>query len=487
LRFALSSIDRISLSIIAALFLFLLLGRNQLLPYPPDGYYHLLVAQNIVRLGEIPLWADWEYAPLGRPHLYPPLYHLLVVAASAPSGFDILAGFRLVLAVLLPFTLLSFWYLVRWLFDDRRALLAMLILGMDLTFMIQGLMGLPSVLASGFSFLLLICFLKKRVVLFALLAALMLYTHLGIPAAVLAGLFIFSLFRREYLRNYLIGTACALVMAAPWYVHIWQHRAWFHHPIDLGIYGNFEGANRVLIKLAWLQFINLIPVLLFIVACRKVRWCDTRHQLLLWQGLAFSPMLFSYGGRFLAHSIPYWSVIIAALFTPLLTTRKRIAVALLLALSPGLVVMGFGSVLSPGVYPMPSGWLAPPVAATIGRSLSDDGKTLGFLGLEEARALGDHIRANTSSDQIVHCGGRRDFGIMVGFMAQRPIDLAAWEEVYPDSERRERVQRTAADDPTGIYILRTQPRVKDSQTTWTAVGRYHIGIRNRPPGLEQEH
>src|SRR3989338_10814800 len=42
-----------------------------------DSYYHLAVIQGFRQHGGVALHAFWESAPAGRPHLYPPLFHLL--------------------------------------------------------------------------------------------------------------------------------------------------------------------------------------------------------------------------------------------------------------------------------------------------------------------------------------------------------------------------------------------------------------------------
>ena len=43
-----------------------------------DLTYHLATSQSFVREGGVTLWENWDSLPLGRPHLYPPLVHLLL-------------------------------------------------------------------------------------------------------------------------------------------------------------------------------------------------------------------------------------------------------------------------------------------------------------------------------------------------------------------------------------------------------------------------
>ncbi|MBI4314136.1 MAG: hypothetical protein HY594_04905 [Candidatus Omnitrophica bacterium] len=68
----------------ALLILFVMLGAAaQWFSYPRflDSYYHLAVMQGFRQAGGVALHAFWEAAPQGRPHLYPPLFHLLWMPA----------------------------------------------------------------------------------------------------------------------------------------------------------------------------------------------------------------------------------------------------------------------------------------------------------------------------------------------------------------------------------------------------------------------
>src|SRR5512136_318206 len=57
------------------------------LPLFIDCYYHLSVAQGFSDAGGWVGRAFWEYAPYGRPHLYPPFFHILELFLYK-SGLD---------------------------------------------------------------------------------------------------------------------------------------------------------------------------------------------------------------------------------------------------------------------------------------------------------------------------------------------------------------------------------------------------------------
>ncbi|HOP09099.1 MAG TPA: hypothetical protein PLC12_02665, partial [Candidatus Methanofastidiosa archaeon] len=65
---------------------------NKFSPNVIDLWYHLAIARKILELGTIPLWDFWEFAPAGRPHLYPPLSHLLIALFSGSPDNVIQGG-----------------------------------------------------------------------------------------------------------------------------------------------------------------------------------------------------------------------------------------------------------------------------------------------------------------------------------------------------------------------------------------------------------
>ncbi len=64
--------------VIIAAFGLLQLLRSVVLPQFMDIYYHLQVAWGFLQSGGYSGWDFWEYAPFGRPHIYPPLFHILL-------------------------------------------------------------------------------------------------------------------------------------------------------------------------------------------------------------------------------------------------------------------------------------------------------------------------------------------------------------------------------------------------------------------------
>ncbi len=262
-----------------------------------DCWYHMAVAKNILSKRRIPLYADWEYYPVGRPHLYPPFLHVCVALLSIPFRGNVLAGGKVFNALMLPISaglaLLSFSKIYR---NPWREFLAFLIICMDPIFfgVHRGL--LPSVLASGFAFLATAYFYEKKLIPGILMMSLSLYTHLGIPYLFLLGLFIFSLTNREYFALYRRFFLGSMLLFLPWGLHVLNNVSW----IKVG--SRLVGGDRPLI-------LSAITVLGFLGALKTIESQEKADLLAVSCLLGFSPSFLLYGRRFWAHSSLIWAML----------------------------------------------------------------------------------------------------------------------------------------------------------------------------------
>lgn len=477
-RLRLEPADRVALGIVGGLALVLLWARHDFIPFPPDAYYHLMAAREIVERGAVPLWDDWQFAPGGRPHLYPPLFHLLLAALSLPFGGDVLEAFRVVLALLLPTGLLSAWYLARRFHGPGAGLAALALLGWDPMFAFTSLMGMPAILAGACVTVLLAQFLYRRFVPCVLLAVCVFYIHPGVGPFALLGLLVFSLVRRAHLPFFLVLAGTTLLLALPWYARFWLYRDWLSHPIDLSIYGYFESWQRPWIKLAWLQCINLGLVGLLVGMARRIRVSDDRNLLLLAVAAGCLPLLFSYGGRYYLHVVPLMCVLCAGPLGGWVEEkiRRRALRWSLLPLAPTVVLIGFGTVVRPGPFPMVSGWTLPILLGAGAAGMLDGGARLGYASLDDIQAAADHIRRVTEPDQVIHASGDRDLGVAVAYFADRPVDLGAWEEVSPPDFYEIGMPES---DPGGCYVGR-DPWAVPSGVPVTQFGSLYVAVRPPP-------
>lgn len=483
LWFPLERLDRVSLGICAAIGILFWIGRASINPYPPDSIYHLLVARRIYETGSVPMWCDWQFFPLGRPHLYPPLFHLLLAGAARLFRGDFLAGFRFAETVALPFIFFSTWYLARWLFDARRAFVALLIAGTDYSLVFTAAMGTPSVLATSLMSLMIVFFLSGRWLVATLLSVTMLYTHMGIPPIALGALAVFSLFHRRYLPGFLALTAISLLAFVPWYARLYVFRDWFTHPLEEGVYGAIPAEWLPFYKIAWLQFVSFSIVVIVARAFRGLRWRERRNQVLLIAIVACLPMLFSYGGRFYTHSLHLWAILAAGIFARFLRAPvrpRRILAFGLLALAPTVGIMGTGTPIPPGVYPSPSAWLIAPVVATRALDLINEAQPPGYITWRQAEAVAARVKELTVPGQPVYFQGDRDFALMIEWLADRPIDTGAWEETQPNKQARALIDWIANENPNGCWVSRSSVGFPADVNVEEIAGLY-VGARHAVP------
>ena len=212
----LEELDVVALLFILFIFLGFLVNAQAFTPTGPDCWYHMAVARKIIELGKIPLWDTWEFQPVGRPHLYPPLFHILLAICAKGDVENIIPGARIIQIVLYPAALLTSWYFIRLLFSSKTAFIALIILSMDMTFSIIFIGLMPSSLVNLLFPLLLVTFLSKRLLSVPLMV-LCLYSHLSFPFLILICLFVLSYKYRTYFSFYKKFVVLSLIF----YVQIW--------------------------------------------------------------------------------------------------------------------------------------------------------------------------------------------------------------------------------------------------------------------------
>jgi hypothetical protein len=128
-------------------------------PLKYDGYWHNRIAQMIKDAGTVPLYEPWPYG--GRPHIYPPVYHVMLAGASVLSGMSVFDVVRFFLPVFSALTIPAVFWLVRKFRNEKTALLASFLVALN-PYLIHGSYDSPQVIS-----LFLFCFtayffLKKK-------------------------------------------------------------------------------------------------------------------------------------------------------------------------------------------------------------------------------------------------------------------------------------------------------------------------------------
>lgn len=192
-------------------------------PFVLDPYYHLLVAQQVVAAHGPLAYEWWEYAPIGRPHLYPPVLHLLL-ATLLQLGAAPLAAIRLATAVLVPGLLLSLYLVARRLVTPSAALVCLWAAIVPAAFHLHGGVALASTVGLIELLWLLEALESRRWLAAGLWLTLLCYTHLGLPWIALASVGAYA-WLRPVVRREVARTALGLLPAIPWLWHVLSHRA----------------------------------------------------------------------------------------------------------------------------------------------------------------------------------------------------------------------------------------------------------------------
>lgn len=217
---------------LAVVFLFVLLGALQwnVLPRSIDMYYHLSVVEGFRRAGGWTGDAFWEYAPVGRPHLYPPLLHFLLLGLRG-LGLGVIDAGRTVDAALPPLVLASVWGFARHLYSRRTAFFAVLVWSSVYSLYLSAFIFPANSLAFAIALGTLALYHGRRYAAAAFAAALVFYAH-GFMGwfTLLAALFYESFGRSRPgppPRAAWASCAAAVLLAAPLLWHEASHRVFF--------------------------------------------------------------------------------------------------------------------------------------------------------------------------------------------------------------------------------------------------------------------
>ncbi len=174
----------------------LVLVNLSMFPVYLDMPYHLAASQAFVRSGGVTTWDWWEFAPAGRPHIYPPFLHV-TMSVPLQLGISEEAVGTFFSLMMFPLMMLSLWWMVRQLFSSRQAFYSCLLLLIPYTFFWQTAVTTAAALVLVLTPLIFLALERKRWVTPAILLAVCLYTHLVMGHLVALALFIYLLHRRE--------------------------------------------------------------------------------------------------------------------------------------------------------------------------------------------------------------------------------------------------------------------------------------------------
>ncbi len=259
------------------LFIIILIFRLNWMPTFIDIYYHLLTMLNFQELGGVSLISSWEYAPFGRPHLYPPLLHILMLLVFKLK-FSVLSVARIFEFLSFPAVLLTIFLTIKRIFNSSLAFWSVLVAASMYSFFLSCVDFLAASLAFCLGMMVFYSLERKKIIAASVFLGLCLYSHISISLFFLLALTIYGFLLRERLPLIIKTVIFAMLLYLPFFIHQLRFISYLdlHPPVEnfplelniivysLAIFGIFlagkakkEYALFIAILIAALPFLSL--------------------------------------------------------------------------------------------------------------------------------------------------------------------------------------------------------------------------------------
>ena len=288
-------------------FFFLFLNWHNY-PTELDTPYHLLMGKMFADSGKIVLWDSYEFAPLGRPHLYPPLEYLLIWFMHTLTRLSYMDVGRILAIGQGGLGLFFVWLISRKFFNAAIAFFSVIFFASNTDMWWWQTSVAPVALVTVLFLPFIYFYYKKKVLLPVVLLTSCLYLHYGLSFTMVTTVLLASLcdakYRKEYLKNFFIIFGVSVLLFTPWLLYIYEFKDYFfNRTIDVGtlLFFSLEIYFREV-------FFNLNNVLWLFLGvglfyCYKHIKEDFKYSLLVAGFWSYFIYLFLFqGSRFNAHS-----------------------------------------------------------------------------------------------------------------------------------------------------------------------------------------
>ena len=256
----LTRFDLASLGLITLIGIFSAI-RFQYLPQFIDGYYHLSVANGFIASGGWVGWDWWSWAPFGRPHLYPPFYHLLLSFMQF-IGISGLNSLRIVEVLITPLFFFTLWYTCSKIFNSRVSFFAILALSSFFSFYSAVSANVPASFAMIFGFLSWLFLDKKKFLRAAICLTLTFYTHAAVCWMFFISILFVAIFDKDLRKQTLFVLLFSFVLALPFLFHQIRYLDY----LDIKVLGEVKFIHFSI----FLVLLGLASCIYFIV--KRERW-----------------------------------------------------------------------------------------------------------------------------------------------------------------------------------------------------------------------
>lgn len=436
----------------------LLIGNRQALPFGLDTPYHLLMGKMFADYDTVVLWDYYEYAPLGRPHLYPPFEHILIWIAHDLMGVDYVGVGRLITVLQYPVTLFASWLVMRLLFDDFAAASFLGLFSADSRFWNWQLTVAPTALILLLYFPFQYFLQQRRRIASVALMTIFLYSHLGLPYVIVLSAFISAVlcYKKDkgLLKETAIVVGASFALFLPWIIHLLINREAISAGGPMGM---MRGALTEFLSLDLLM-LALLP--LGIYRCIKG---DRKERYFLGSFLGFLFIIPTYGWRYFTHSGIVNSAVSAIGYRDLMRrARRRLSRRVLAGVTLGFVLFSSIVYIAPiSILRPPGGQPRPPLAGVTDTPLvreitamrSDEPVAWRVWDMTnpDLYALSDWIIENTKEDEIIHLT-HGALGATITLLTGRRTDSGMYREVKTD----EMLRAVEEGRKSGIFVFYRQ-------------------------------
>lgn len=188
--------------------------RWPIFPQFMDMYYHILTAWGFIQAGGYSGWDFWQYAPLGRVHIYPPVFHI-ILAFLIKLGISkiILAKFFETIMPIVFLIILRHFLIKN--YSERLAFFTLLTLSSSFSFYLSLINNIPATLAISLGLLAFGQLFQKKLLRSTLLLVICFYTHIGVSWFFIVSIILYGLFNQEYKKTSLIVSISVFILSFP--------------------------------------------------------------------------------------------------------------------------------------------------------------------------------------------------------------------------------------------------------------------------------
>lgn len=458
---SLNRYDVLSVLFISGL-LVVILSRFDIYPVFVDIYYHMSVMVSFEKAGGICLWDFWEFAPEGRPHLYPPFLHCIMLFLS--EGFSDVEVGTFVSFIMFPASLGSAWIFGREVFSRKTGLYSIVVLSSCIEYFRLQAITSAAALVLVLVPLVFLAYEKKKYIAASVLLAVCLYTHVGMGPIAVGAFGLYAVLKRDTIKKGAQVILGSLILYVPWGIHTVMNMG--------NLSASSPTSNFSVVIIPW-----VLGIIGLCICLKKKKEFLIPVCILI----CMIPIAFTYIGRFTGHVILPLAVLSGITLTyidnRLTTSRKAVfVISVLVLLSLIAPTIGVQAQQKRGIRPprnqlnkkMPENQKNVPVmpdmpqkrAQILSKPLIKVRSLMTSLLVmrsdsyitPENMKMAEIIQKNSQENEIVFIRGGA-MGCFITATTGRPQMFGMWQEVSSDYEP----------DPRGasIFVIETGRKVPE--------------------------